>query len=61
MLILVEKKTSRREIARGSDRNELALIAQCEFLHRNVIHHLVNDGLCEIDGETVLEIEEEPT
>lgn len=59
MMILFEKKTSRKEIARGTDRNELALIAQCEFLHENVIHRLVCDGHCEIDGETTLEIEEQ--
>jgi hypothetical protein len=61
-LLLVEKTaTTRKEIACGTDRSDLALIAQCEFLHHNVIHRLVNDGRCEIDAETTLEIEEEQT
>jgi hypothetical protein len=59
MLILFEKKTSRKEIARGTDRNDLALIAQCEFLHLNVIGRLCRDGRCQIDEETTLEIEDQ--
>lgn len=58
-LILVEKtKTECKEIACGTDRNDLALIAQCEFLHENVIGRLIHDGVARIDAETTLEIEE---
>lgn len=61
-LILVEKtKTSRKEIACGTDRSDLALIAQCEFLHLNVLGRLVIDGSARIDDEMTLEIEEQLT
>jgi hypothetical protein len=61
-LLLVEKTaTTRKEIACGTDRNDLALIAQCEFLHSNVLSPLVRDGRVRIDDDTTLEIEEEET
>jgi hypothetical protein len=61
-LILVEKsKTDRKELACGTDRSGLALIAQCEFLHKNVLGRLIVDGRAEIDEETTLEIEEQTT
>jgi hypothetical protein len=61
-LILVERtKTGSKEIACGTDRSDLALIAQCEFLHENVLGALVIDGRVRIDAETTLEIEEQTT
>lgn len=58
-LILVERtKSSCKEIACGTDRNDLALMAQCEFLHENVLGPLIRDGVARLDGEMTLEIEE---
>lgn len=61
-LLLVEKTgTNRREIACGTDPSDLALIAQCEFLHENVLGPLVREGTARLDENTTLEIEEEKT
>jgi hypothetical protein len=61
-LILVERtKSSCKEIACGTDRNDLALIAQCEFLHQSVMTPLILNGIARIDAETTLEIEEVAT
>lgn len=61
-LILFERtKTSCKEIACGTDRSDLALMAQCEFLHENVLGPLIREGIARLDGETTLEIEEQTT
>jgi hypothetical protein len=58
-LILVERtKTGCKEIACGTDRSDLALMAQCEFLHENVLGRLVCDGIVRLDDDTELVIEE---
>lgn len=60
-LILVERtKTSCKELACGTDRNDLALMAQCEFLHKSVLGPLIREGIARLDEETTLEIEEQP-
>jgi hypothetical protein len=49
-----------KEIACGTDRNDLALMAQCEFLHESVLGPLIREGIARLDEETTLEIEEQP-
>jgi hypothetical protein len=59
-LILVERtKTGSKEIACGTDRCDLALMAQCEFLHESVLGPLIREGIARLDEETTLEIEEQ--
>ena len=58
MYLIETTPTTRRELAQGTDRNALALIAQCEYLHKPIIRTLVETGHFDCEDGTCLDIEE---